>query len=73
MNELLRLAENKSTKFPELKEKIDMLLKSCYDDIDNGMAEIYEIELCYDLIKKLVVEDVILSTDTKRKRNKKIA
>ena len=73
MNELLRLANKKSTQFPELKEKIDMLLKSCYDDIDNGRPEIYEIELCYDSIKSLVVEDVTISTDTKRKRNKKIA
>ena len=73
MNELLRLANKKSTQFPELKEKIDMLLKSCYDDIDNGRPEIYEIELCYDSIKSLVVDDVTISTDTKRKRNKKIA
>ena len=73
MNELLRLANKKSTQFPELKEKIDMLLKSCYDDIDNGRPEIYEIELCYDSIKSLVVDDVTISTDIKRKRNKKIA
>ena len=69
MNELLRLATTKSAQFPELKEKIDMLLKSCYDDIDNGRPEIYEIELCYDLIKNLVVEDINLTK--KKKKNKK--
>lgn len=73
MNELLRLANKKSTEYPELKDKIDSLLKTCYDDIDNGRPEIYEIELCYDLIKKLVIEDVkIIDTDKRSKKNKKI-
>ena len=56
MNELLRLANKKSTEYPELKDNIDNLLQSCFEDIDSGRPQVYEIELCYDSVKSLTVK-----------------
>lgn len=53
MNELLRLANEVSNKFPELSDKINELLEICYEEIDYGAAELYEVEACYDSIKVL--------------------
>jgi len=73
MNELLRLANKKSTLHPELKDEIDKLLNLCFDDIDNGRPEIYEIELCYESIKQLVkVEDVVIKKKSRRKSKKNV-
>jgi len=54
MNELYRLANEMSNKFPELSGKINELLEICYEEIDYGAAELYEVEACYDSIKTLV-------------------
>lgn len=54
MKELQKLAKEISEKYPELSEKINELLNNCYIEIDNGGAEIYEVEKCYDTIKRLV-------------------
>lgn len=54
MNELQKLAKEISNKYPDLLEKINELLDSCYTEIENGGAEVYEVEDCYDSIKKLV-------------------
>lgn len=53
MNELHRLAKEVSNKYPELLDQINMLLEACYEEIDYGAAELYEVEECYDSIKKL--------------------
>jgi DNA-directed RNA polymerase subunit K/omega len=54
MNELQKLAKEISNKYPQLLEQINELLDICYNEIENGGAEVYEVEECYDLIKKLV-------------------
>jgi predicted transcriptional regulator len=52
MTELLRLAKEVSTTYSELKADIEALLDACDAEINNGAAEQYEIEYCYDVIKK---------------------
>lgn len=54
MIELLRLAKEVSTKYSELKADIDALLDACDIEINNGAAEQYEIEYCYEAIKNWV-------------------
>ena len=53
MNELQKLAKEISNKYPQLLEQIEELLSICYAEIENGGAEAYEVEECYDSIKKL--------------------
>lgn len=54
MKELLKLVKKMSNKYPELKEDIQELLQLCFEGIDEGGAEMYEVEFCYDSIKELV-------------------
>lgn len=52
MKELFRLANELSKENPDRKEEIDKLIEDCFKNIENGCAEGYEVEKCYDLIKE---------------------
>lgn len=54
ISELMKLANEMKAKFPEKEEQINELLEDCFYEIDFGGAELYEVEYCYDSIKKLI-------------------
>lgn len=66
MRELLRLAEEVSTKNPEVKKDVDELVENCFNNIKYNAAEQYEVEKCYESIKQLKNKPVVSLKKPKR-------
>lgn len=58
MLELIKYVNEMSEKFPNKSGELKKILDKCYSQIDDGSAEMYEIENCYDSIKKLTNENI---------------
>lgn len=67
MKELLKLAEEVSSKNPEMKKDVDELVENCFNNIKYN-AEQYEIERCYESIKQLKNNPVVSVKKSKRKK-----